>query len=528
MTSQFPMPSKRQFGWPFRTAIACCLVLTAVIWMISQMEYSTIDNQRHSSKELLAKLSADYSDDERKMYMLSEFGGQLTNDAIEDIVRQNDTRFIPPLIDTFRMIESGAYRRTGITEFFFALDRLGGVKLRGNPGEGELTSTKWIEWLGSRDDIKPPVGYVRWKGRLLGKIDPAYAKIFDDDVKSTIRVEEILYGGAKFDAIKAIEQPNMISPVEATMLALDEPVFGIEINGDARAYPLRYLDRHEMANDIIGGVPVSIAYCTLCGAGIAYDGRADNDHTYTFGSSGLLYRSNKLMFDHQSRMLWNHLTGRPVVGKLAGTELKLQQLPIVTTSWREWQETHPHTRVMVMPADELSRYQIGLPYGQYFESDETMFPIWQRSESLPPKARVFGLNVHDVLMAYPFDVLVEKRVINDVVASKQIALLAMQGSVRVDTRIPVARGQFYDDVTYDAGGEVRAYESDGRTFHSNGDSHVLFDQDGAMWRVTESALVGPQDQKLKRIAGHLAYWFGWYAMFPEAGIYGETTMSKER
>ncbi len=67
-------------------------------------------------------------------------------------------------------------------------------------------------------------------------------------------------------------------------------MFGVELNGDARAYPLRILHWHEMMNDVVGGVPVSLAYCTLCGAGVLYETAVDGT-VYDFDSSGLLYEA---------------------------------------------------------------------------------------------------------------------------------------------------------------------------------------------------------------------------------------------
>ena len=112
--------------------------------------------------------------------------------------------------------------------------------------------------------------------------------------------------------------PLSASPASAaSYLNPDDPVFGVEINGDARAYPLRIANWHEMVNDVVGGVPVSLAYCTLCGSGILFDGRvAGRAEPFTFGSSGLLYRSNKLMYDRQTDSLWEQLAGHPVTGSL--------------------------------------------------------------------------------------------------------------------------------------------------------------------------------------------------------------------
>ena len=190
----------------------------------------------------------------------------------------------------------------------------------------------WVEWYG-KTDFSPPPNFTGWKGQLLGQIDPGFAEFLQDDFPSTVRSEEIMWGGVVVDGIPALDNAGMIPADEEDYLDPAEPVFGISINGDHRAYPLRILDWHEMANDVVGGVPVSLAYCTLCGAGIAFDGRAPDGETYTFGSSGFLFRSNKLMYDRQTRTLWNQLTGEPVLGQLVGTGVKLNLLPVVFTTW---------------------------------------------------------------------------------------------------------------------------------------------------------------------------------------------------
>src|SRR5262249_22543445 len=147
--------------------------------------------------------------------------------------------------------------------------------------------------------------------------------------------------------IPALDQPKMIPAADAGYLNADDPVFGVEINGDARAYPLRIANWHEMVNDVVGGVPVSLAYCTLCGAGILFDGRvAGRAEPFNFGSSGLLYRSNKLMYDRQTDSLWNQFTGRPVMGRLTGSRIELKVLPVVLTSWSQWRAHHKDTLVL--------------------------------------------------------------------------------------------------------------------------------------------------------------------------------------
>jgi hypothetical protein len=300
-----------------------------------------------------------------------------------------------------------------------------------------------------------------------------------------------------------------------------DPVFGLAINNDARAYPLRILDWQEMVNDVEGGIPVSLAYCTLCGAGIAYDSRGAAGTVYTFGSSGLLFRSNKLMYDHQTRTLWNQLTGEPVLGPLAAHPVALRLLPVVLTTWADWQEQHPATRVLDPETGYDRPYIPGVPYGRYFSAQDTMFPVWRRSRLLPPKTRVYTLRLDGVPKAYPLDALAARRVVNDVVGRTAVVLVAMRGTVTVTGRREAGspdrlRGSA---VTYSAGGEVRAYRRGRETFAPGPDADTLLDSAGRPWRIAEDALLGPRGIRAPRINGFLAYWFGWYAFFPRTLVY---------
>jgi hypothetical protein len=270
-----------------------------------------------------------------------------------------------------------------------------------------------------------------------------------------------------------------------------------------------------MANDVIGGVPVSLAYCTLCGAAIAYDSQASDGQTYTFGSSGLLLRSNKLMYDRQTNTLWNQLTGEPVIGELVGKDVSLSLLPVVLTSWQEWLEQHPETKVLDINTGFGRNYMPGAAYGHYFSNDDTMFPVWQRSSLLDTKAQIYALRIDGLPKAYPVDILVEEKVVNDTLGETPVVLVASRGTVDVTG---LSR---YGMATYTAGGEVRAYERGQQTFRPGPDADSVLDMNGKPWQVTEEALVGPDGESAPRISGYLAYWFGWYAFFPNTLIYGQ-------
>jgi Protein of unknown function (DUF3179) len=119
---------------------------------------------------------------------------------------------------------------------------------------------RWVEWLQKQTDITPPPEFIAWKGRLLSLIDPAFLEWFTPGIPARIRMEEIVCGGVAKDGIPALVNPANIPAARATYLTDDEPVFGVTLNGQSRAYPHRIMDWHEMANDVVGGVPVALAY----------------------------------------------------------------------------------------------------------------------------------------------------------------------------------------------------------------------------------------------------------------------------
>jgi hypothetical protein len=431
----------------------------------------------------------------------------VARDALEMLQVRADKRFVSVLIELMRAAQIGLIRGVGYLETSSLLEAISGQTFG-------LDWPAWVEWYGA-SDLVPPPGFASWKGKLLGRIDSKFALFLRDDLPTDIRVEEIQWGGVVVDGIPALDNPAMIEAHEGNYLLPDEPVFGISINGDARAYPLRILDWHEMANDVVGGVPVSLAYCTLCGAAIAYDGRANNGQIYTFGSSGFLFRSNKLMYDRQTQTLWNQLTGEPVLGVLVGQDVKLELLPVVLTSWEAWKQQHPDTMVLSFNTGYERPYFPGAAYGDYFAAEDTMFPVWQRSDLLDNKDRVYVLRVMGLPKAYPLDILIAERVLNDTLADTPIVLVAQRGSIEVD-----GADMRTGSVVYDAGGEVRAYLRGEEVFVPGETAGTVLDSAGTIWEVTEDALLGPDGQTAPRLSGHLAYWFGWYAFFPNTLVYG--------
>jgi len=502
--------------------------------------------------------------------------------AIREVARARDARFIAPLVDQMRFVGS----RDELLLIVETLKLLAGA---------DAPAANWADmvvWLGSRPELKAPPGYVGWKGELHAAIDPRFAEFLREGAPAIVRIEEVQWGGVPVDGIPALVNPRMVPARAATWLDNRDAVFGVSINNDHRAYPLRILDWHEMANDVVGGKPVALAYCTLCGSGVLYDATAAG-RRFEFGSSGFLFRSNKLMYDQQTRTLWNHMTGEPVIGPLVGSGIRLERLPVVVTSWGEWKREHPDTRVVDLNTGHNRPYGAGAAYGAYFASPGTMFPVWQKSRALPEKARVFTLVLDGQAKAYALEALDRAGgVLNDTFAGKPLvvhyrdavgrvplaaswrAALAEVGRRPItlandlalaDARAAIARKPavvrdltaeallamptatrlpLLDDFTADARhaplrgddlidprlrnevasrgliGDTRAYERGGHRFRPGNSRDTLVDERGAVWRATGDALVGPRGERLPRISGQLAYWFGWFAFFPKTELYG--------
>jgi hypothetical protein len=167
--------------------------------------------------------------------------------ALRDIVRRGERTAIPGLIDLLR--------------FDLFLDASVGDALHRLSGQSFGQDWhRWVEWLAGREDVRPHPGYAAWKGALFQLIDPAFSEFLYPGVKHRARLEEIQWGGVRKDGIPALTNPRHVSARAATYLTPDELVLGLVVRGEARAYPLRIMDWHEMANDVVGGVPISLAY----------------------------------------------------------------------------------------------------------------------------------------------------------------------------------------------------------------------------------------------------------------------------
>ena len=200
-----------------------------------------------------------------------------------------------------------------------------------------------------------------------------------------------------------------------------------------------------------------------------------------FGSSGFLFRSNKLMYDHQTHSLWNQFTGRPVAGKLTGSGIRLNVLPLVITSWAEWLKGHPRDQSALVEDRASAGLHARKPYGKYFSSTALTFLAAVSDGRLRPKDYVFGLRITGAEKAWPLTAFKGGRVINDRWGWWISCLSATPQTVQ-----------------------------SGRTDRAAGSSRRVRSRPAVageeVWKATEAALIGTGGRTLSRLPGHIAYW----------------------
>ncbi|MEM8949525.1 MAG: DUF3179 domain-containing (seleno)protein [Pseudomonadota bacterium] len=247
-------------------------------------------------------------------------------------------------------------------------------------------------------DIPAPLDYLRFKRAIFTTIVPGWDRIF---VEGDIDWRHVSWGGVLIDdraydttdescnCIPAADNPEVSSAEVATWLQDDDIVFGIEVSGEYRAYPRRIMEVREMVNDTLGGRHLGIPYCTLCGAAQAYftDQLPDGIDRPVLRTSGLLIRSNKVMYDVNSYSVFDTFLGDAVTGPLAEKDLQLKQASVVTTDWGTWKTAHPETTVLV-EALALGR---DFDFRNNRDANGPIFPIGDLDPRLPVHEDIIGV-----------------------------------------------------------------------------------------------------------------------------------------
>lgn len=330
--------------------------------------------------------------------------------------------------------------------------------------------------------------------------------------------EDIISGGPPPDGIPPIDDPKFLAPGDATFLAEREPVLAVEIGGEAKAYPLQIMTWHEIVNDTIGGVPVSVTYCPLCNTGIAFERPTIDGELLDFGTSGKLYNSNLVMYDRQTETYWAQATGQAIVGELVGEQLTF--VPARILAFGDWRAEHPGGLVLSRNTGFERPYGQN-PYVGYEPSGRPFLYTGPSDARLGATERVLGIARGDDVVAFPYKSVNAGAVngwavVMEVVGGDPVAVFWKAGtSSALDTQ-EIAEGR---DV-----GAIAAYrpEADGRalTFEV-GRAGIVDRQTGSVWSILGSAVSGPlEGEQLVPELAIDSLWFDWAAFHPETRIYG--------
>jgi hypothetical protein len=337
-----------------------------------------------------------------------------------------------------------------------------------------------------------------------GSINPTSIAKADEEKKNNIvPLDQIVSGGPPPDGIPSIDKPKFISIQGANKYLEDsELVLGLSINGDVRAYPLQILVWHEIVNDKVGDVPVAVTYCPLCFTNQVFNRTLDNGQILEFGTSGKLYNSNLVMYDRTAKSLWSQAMAQGIVGKLVG--VKLDRIPFDIAYWKEWKQLYPESKVLSRDTGSTRPYGAD-PYGDYYTNGDVLFPVSNRDDRLGLKEIVIGFENNGQYKAFKLQEIENKRVINDQVNGKPIALVSLHPFM-VRAYDPVVNGKVLE-FSYNAK-----------------DQNFIDKQTNSLWNFEGKAISGQMKGKqLIRLSYDEGFWFEWVAFHPKTELYKDST-----
>ncbi|MEF8808338.1 DUF3179 domain-containing protein [Natronomonas sp.] len=313
------------------------------------------------------------------------------------------------------------------------------------------------------------------------------------------------------DAIPAIDDPAFaedwsgLDPegVDDPTLPADAAVIGVERAGEARAYPLRILDWHEIVNDSLGGA-IAVTYCVLCGSSVVVERLVDGEPTI-FGVSGQLWRNDLVMYDRATDSRWSQILATAIRGPRTGDQLTI--IPSTLTTWGEWREARPETQVLLPPPRSGTVGSRNRTYDYFSEKydyggESQLIGYDQRSGAGSGRTLVVGIEAGGETRAYPFHVVASEGPIEDTVGGMPVVV-----AVAPDDTL----------VAYD-----RRIDGRARSFSATDERHLS--AAGSRWELTTGRAVdGPHEgTRLDRANEHPPmFWTGWSAFNPETSVYGD-------
>jgi len=349
-------------------------------------------------------------------------------------------------------------------------------------------------------------GITAWQNRVVPSEFP----------EPLIDLEELRSGGPPPDGIPPIDEPRFLNPGDVDFLEENEPVLSLDIDGDARAYPVQILTWHEIVNDTVGGIPVSVTYCPLCNSALALDRRVTIDGTdevLDFGTSGLLFNSSLVMYDRQTETLWSHFTGEALLGELTGIEL--EDFALSTVAWSVWRDANPDGLVLSKDTGFDRSYGRN-PYPGYDDVNGTPFlfqgDVDGRYTAL---TRIVGIEIDDEAVGVPLVDLQEAKVLTGEVGQTSFVAWWTEGTASALDSSSVADG-------YDVGATgvfLTEAAGDELTFVAAADGLFIDDQTGSSWNVLGQAVSGELEGTRLEALSHVdTFWFAWSTFQPDTGI----------
>ena len=332
---------------------------------------------------------------------------------------------------------------------------------------------------------------------------------------------DVFSGGPPPDGIASIDDPEFAPASEINFLEDDEPVLVLELDGEVRAYPIQIMTWHEIVNDTVGDTPVTVTFCPLCNSALAYN-RQVGERVLEFGTSGLLHNSALVMYDRQTESLWDHFTGKAVIGHLTGTPLEV--FPVQTVGWETFRQNNPDALVLTRDTGFDRSYGEN-PYSGYddIEGGPRFANAGEDDGRLRPMERVVTVSSDQLpeelqAGAEPVAVvqedLVKQGVLEVDMGGTTLTVWAEPGAASALDSGSVADGR---DV-----GQTGVFmpEADGRqlTFERRGNGFVD-KETGSRWNILGEATDGElAGTKLQSIPHLNTFWFAWAAFQPDTEI----------
>jgi hypothetical protein len=323
---------------------------------------------------------------------------------------------------------------------------------------------------GGIPEQKRPVDREDAPSALDNPADPAFPTPLID-------LDHLVSGGPPPDGIPPIDHPKFETAAGIDWLTETDPVLSLTMGDETRAYPLQVMTWHEIVNDSVDGTPVAVTYCPLCNSGVAFE-RDVGGRLLDFGTSGLLYADNLVMYDRQTESLWPQLTGQASVGVLTGTQL--EAVPMGVVGWEQFRTAHPDALVLTRETGFERDYGRN-PYVGYDEPDGGLLvaPPGGTDGRLPVKQRVIGIRVGDDALAVSRDRVARAGVVDVSVGGRDLVILHAPGQASALDTSDISDGQEI--------GSIGVFEprADGRrlTFHgrASSSSTTRRDRAGTSW-----------------------------------------------